>query len=133
MEFLLSFIIVALVFAVIDAVWLKSSSSFYRREIGGLLLAKPNFPAAIIFYAIYVIGMVVFAVMPALEAADWQVASGYGALLGLVAYATYDLTNLATLKNWSQKVVVIDMIWGTFVTALSSTVAYFVLSNWFGF
>lgn len=132
MEFLVGFIVVALIFAVIDAVWLKLSSGFYQREIGGLLLEKPNFPAAIIFYAIYVMGIVVFAVMPALNENSWAVAAGYGALLGLVAYATYDLTNLATLKNWSHKVVVIDMLWGTIVTALSATVAYLILSSWFG-
>ena len=132
MEFLVGFIVVALIFAVIDAVWLKLSSGFYKREIGGLLLEKPNFPAAIIFYAIYVIGIVAFAVMPALNENSGAVAAGYGALLGLVAYATYDLTNLATLKNWSQKVVIIDMLWGTVVTALSATVAYLILSSWFG-
>lgn len=132
MEFILGFVIVAFVFAVIDAIWLKLSSGFYKREIGGLLLEKPNFRAAIIFYAIYVIGIVVFAVMPALNGNSWVVAVGYGALLGLVAYATYDLTNLATLKNWSQKVVIIDMLWGTVVTALSATVAYLSLSSWFG-
>ncbi|MNX10903.1 hypothetical protein D3C86_406540 [compost metagenome] len=76
--------------------------------------------------------MIVFAVHPALEQQNWGVALGYGATLGFIAYATYDLTNLATLKNWSRTVVVIDMAWGTVVTAAASTVAYFVLSAWLG-
>lgn len=124
--------VTAIVFALIDSIWLKSTSRFYKKELGELLLKTPNFPAAILFYAIYVIGMVVFAVIPALDQHNWIVAAGYGATLGFIAYATYDLTNLATLKKWSRTVVIVDMAWGTVVTATASTAAYFVLSAWLG-
>lgn len=132
MDFLLSFIVAAIVFAVIDAVWLKTTTGFYQKEIGGLLLTKPNFTAAIIFYAIYVIGVVAFVILPAIDQQNWSTAFGYGALLGFVAYATYDLTNLATLKNWSQKVAIVDVIWGTLLTAVSAMLAYFILTGWLG-
>lgn len=132
MSFILIFIVTAVVFALIDAAWLKTTSGFYKKELGGLLLKVPNFPAAVLFYAIYVIGMIVFAVYPALDHQDWIMATGYGAALGFVAYATYDLTNLATLKKWSRTVVIVDMAWGTLVTAVASTAAYLILSVWFG-
>ncbi|MNQ18117.1 hypothetical protein D3C85_311510 [compost metagenome] len=132
MNLILVFIVTAIIFALIDAAWLKSTSRFYKSELGGLLLKVPNFPAAVLFYLIYVVGMIVFAVHPALEQQNWGVALGYGATLGFIAYATYDLTNLATLRKWSRTVVIVDMAWGTVVTAAASTAAYFVLSAWLG-
>ncbi len=93
--------------AVIDAVWLTVvANKFYKSQIGSLLLDKPNFAAAILFYLIYVVGIVVFALSPALEDNSWKMALGLGALFGFVAYATYDLTNLSTLKGFPVKVVV---------------------------
>ena len=130
-SFFLSFIVVAIIFAAVDAVWLKLSNPFYRKEIGSLLLKVPNFTAAVIFYVLYVIGVVVFAVNPALEEGSILVGMGYGALFGLMTYATYDLTNMATLKGWSKKVVIVDMIWGVFVTTLATSGAYLILNQWF--
>ena len=130
-SFFLSFIVVAIIFAAVDAVWLKLSNPFYRKEIGSLLLKVPNFTAAVIFYILYVIGVVVFAVNPALEEGSILVGMGYGALFGLMTYATYDLTNMATLKGWSKKVVIVDMIWGVFVTTLATSGAYLILNQWF--
>ena len=130
MEFILAFVVVAVIFAVIDAVWLKLSSSFYKKELGSLLLKVPNFSAAVAFYILYVIGVVAFVVEPALRQVSVLAAMGYGALFGLVAYATYDLTNLATLQQWSKRVVAVDMVWGVFVTSTAATAAYLILTEW---
>jgi uncharacterized membrane protein len=85
--------------------------------------------AAVLFYIIFVVGIVVFAVMPAVSAGEWKLALGYGALLGLVTYATYDLTNLSTLKNFPVTVVIVDMIWGTVLTATVATLTYHVVNR----
>ena len=130
MEFILAFVVVAVIFAVIDAVWLMLSSSFYKKELGSLLVKVPNISAAVAFYILYVIGVVAFVVEPALRQASVLAAMGYGALFGLVAYATYDLTNLATLQQWSKRIVVVDMVWGVFVTSTAATTAYLILTEW---
>lgn len=132
MQYAVLFLVTASVFALIDMVWLKLMNQFYKAKLGDLLLKTPNLAAAVVFYVIYVVGMIIFAVDPALDQQNWIVAAGYGAMLGLVAYATYDLTNLATLKKWSRTVVLVDIVWGVFVTATASTIAYVILSAWFG-
>jgi len=115
----------------LDAFWLSVvANKFYKSQIGSLLLEKPNMSAAILFYIIYVIGIVVFAIMPALEKGSWGVAAGLGALFGLIAYATYDLTNLATLKGWSMRVVVVDMAWGAVLTSLVAATSFWILRTW---
>lgn len=112
----------ALVFLVLDGIWLTTMvDRLYRPGIGHLMAERPNIAAAVAFYFLYVLGVVVFAVMPAVRAQDWTMALGLGALLGLVAYGTYDLTNLATLKDWSVRVSLIDMAWGAVVTASAAT------------
>lgn len=117
----------AVVFFGIDFLWLSTiSTNFYRSRIGGLLLDQPNFAVAGLFYLVYVAGIVHFAVTPAHNSASWSTALINGALLGLVAYGTYDMTNLATLKNWSVTVSVVDMAWGIFLTATAATVGYLV-------
>ena len=113
-------------FFCIDFIWLSTiSTSFYRNRIGSLLLEQPNFGVAGLFYLVYVAGVVHFAVMPAVNGASWVTALVNGALLGLVAYGTYDMTNLATLKNWSVSVSVVDMMWGIALTATAATLGYF--------
>lgn len=115
----------AVVFFGLDFVWLSAiSTSFYRTRIGALLLEQPNLGVAGLFYLVYVVGIVHFAVMPAVNGASWATALVNGALLGLVAYGTYDMTNLATLKNWSVSVSIVDMIWGIALTATAATCAY---------
>ena len=114
-----------------DAFWLSVvANKFYISLIGGLLMDKPNMTAAVLFYVIYVVGIVMFVVTPALEKGSWQYATLYGALFGFVAYATYDLTNLATLKNWPVKLVVVDLAWGTLLTAAVSLLAYLAIKAW---
>lgn len=116
----------AVVFFGIDFVWLSTiSTSFYRNRIGSLLLDQPNLGVAGLFYLVYVAGIVHFAVMPAVQGTNWATALVNGALLGLVAYGTYDMTNLATLKNWSVSVSVVDVIWGISLTATAATCGYF--------
>lgn len=128
--FLIKLLVAGGVMGIIDAVWLGViANKLYKSQLGALLLEKPNMVAAVLFYVIYVIGIVVFAVLPAVAAGEWKVALGLGALLGLVAYATYDLTNLATLKGFPVKIVIIDLIWGMALTATVATVTYLVTNR----
>ncbi|MFZ1483865.1 MAG: DUF2177 family protein [Candidatus Saccharimonadales bacterium] len=116
------------VMGLFDFIWLKFvANSFYKSQIGQLLLEKPNMGAAVLFYIIYVVGIVAFVLSPALEKGSLAYAAGYGALFGLVAYATYDLTNLATIKGFTPKLVVVDLIWGTVLTAAVASIAYLIL------
>lgn len=117
----------AVVFLGVDYIWLSRAMGFYRNSLGDLLAEKPNLPAAAAFYLIYFVGIVVFAVMPAARNGGWASAILLGGLLGLVAYATYDLTNLATLSRWPLAVTVVDMVWGTFVTALASLAGFIAI------
>ncbi len=117
---------------VLDFLWLGFiAKQLYRDEIGHLLLDKPNMGAALAFYVIYVVGVIMFVVNPALAKGSLWHALGYGALFGFVAYATYDLTNLATVKGFSLKVVLIDLAWGAFITAAMAGAAYWVIKTWF--
>jgi uncharacterized membrane protein len=130
-DFIIRVVVAGGVMGIFDAFWLTVvASKFYKSQIGGLLLEKPNMAAAIIFYVIYVIGIVAFVLSPALEKGSWQYALGYGALFGFVAYATYDLTNLSTLKGFTTKLVVVDMIWGVCLTAAVSVISYGIIKQW---
>lgn len=115
----------ALVFFALDFLWLSVIAiGFYRAEIGTLLLERPNFMAAGAFYLFYVAGIVGFAVVPAVSAQSWLWAVIAGIALGLIAYGTYDMTNLATLKDWSWKVSAIDLVWGGFLSGLAALAGY---------
>jgi uncharacterized membrane protein len=118
------------VFLAGDVVWLGSIAiGFYRSRLGDLLLERPNLAVAAGFYALYLVGVVIFAVAPALRSGTWTTATLYGALFGLFAYATYDLTNLATLRHWSAAVSLLDIAWGIAITALSATLATLAASR----
>lgn len=111
----------------IDAVWLsKIAPSFYKNNIGHLLATKPNLYAAGAFYLLNIVGILVFAVVPALNSNSPKTAVIYGALYGLFTYATYDLTNYATLRDWPVKVVYVDILWGTLLTASVALVSYYI-------
>ncbi len=129
-DFLIRLLIAGGVMGLIDWIWLGFvAKKLYYAEIGKLLLEKPFMPAALLFYVLYVVGIVVFAVNPAIEKQSWQYALGYGALFGFLAYATYDLTNWATLKGWSAKIVVIDMLWGAFLTGAVAALTFFIVTK----
>jgi uncharacterized membrane protein len=115
------------VFFAIDIIWLGLiARRFYRNNLGHLLRTNVNWAAAIIFYLLYILGILIFAVMPALENNSLFQAMILGGLFGFFAYATYDLTNLATLKNWPVKVVVVDMVWGVVLTSSVSSASFFI-------
>ena len=118
---LIAYASTAIVFLALDAIWLTTMADrLYRPALGRLMLDRFELLPAFAFYVVYVVGIVVFAVMPGLESRRWTTALGLGALLGLVAYATYDLTNQATLRGWPWRVTLTDLCWGTFVTAVAA-------------
>ena len=131
MRFVVAYIVTAIVFLGLDTLWLTQVAlGMYRRELGTLLLDKPNLPIAAVFYLLFVVGIVVLAILPALNGGTWINALLLGAVLGLVAYGTYDITNLSTLRNWSLTVTLADLAWGTALTAVSATLGYLAVT-WF--
>ena len=115
------------VFVALDFTWFTMiARGLYVDEIGPLLLAQGRIAPAAAFYLLYVAGIAVFVIVPALERGGWVRALAFGALFGLVAYGAYDLTNLATLKGFTVKLAVIDMAWGAVATALAAGVGYAV-------
>jgi uncharacterized membrane protein len=115
---ILHYAVVLVVFLAIDAVWLSTAGrTIYIAEIGQLLRDRPNFVVAFIFYCIYALGLLIFVVQPQLSEQGYGRALVYGGFFGLVAYGTYDMTNLATLKGFTPKIAVIDMAWGTILSA----------------
>lgn len=128
--FLKLYLIAAPVFLAIDFVWLSTMSKlFYQKKLAFLLSKNPNYIAAIIFYLLFAAGIVFFVIMPAVERKSLAYALTAGAFFGLICYATYDLTNLATVKDWPLDVTIIDLIWGAFVSALTSVIVYFISSK----
>lgn len=126
---LVSYAAAGVVFLIIDAIWLTvMTGAFYRPQLGEIIAEKPRLAPAALFYLIYIGGVVTFAVSPALASGRWTTALFLGAALGLVAYATYDLTNQATLKNWPAVVTAVDLAWGATLTGVSATAAYFIAS-----
>ncbi len=124
MAYVIAYGAAALVMAGLDFVWLSATAKpFYHRHLGAVMADNPDMRAAIAFYVVYVFGILYFAVRPALGAADWRMAALNGALFGFFAYATYDLTNLATLKVWSLPVSLIDIAWGTVLSSAAASAA----------
>ena len=118
------------VFFAIDMIWLGLvAKNFYAKQIGFLMKTDVNWLAAILFYLLFIVGVVVFVIMPAIEQKSWVHALGYGALFGLITYATYDLTNLATVKNWPMAVTVVDLIWGATLAASVSVITYLIANK----
>ena len=127
MTYPIAYLASLLVMAGLDFLWLTNmSAALYRRDLGPLLAEDPRMGVAVIFYLAYAAGIVIFAVRPALAAADWRVAALYGALFGFFAYATYDLTNFATMKVWTLRVTVLDIAWGAVLTAAAAGTAAMV-------
>lgn len=115
----------------IDALWLTViMGSTYKSYLGDLMLSQPKLLPAALFYLIYAAGLVAFAVLPGVRADGWKYAAMMGALLGLVAYATYDLSNLATLRGWPLPLTFIDIAWGTVLSAVAASVGCLVAQRW---
>ncbi len=125
--FIKLYLITLPVFFAVDMLWLGLvAKNFYAKHIGFLMKSDVNWIAALIFYLLFIFGLVVFIVGPSLEKNSWTHALLYGAIFGLISYATYDLTNLATIKNWPVIVTVIDLIWGTFLSGSVSIISYLI-------
>ncbi len=125
-----TYLVVLATFLGIDMVWLGLvAKKFYAEQIGFLMKTEVNWTAAIIFYLLFVGGLTWFVVSPALRGGSWQRALLPGMAFGLITYATYDLTNLATVKDWPLLVTIVDLVWGTFLAGAVSTIAYLVLSK----
>jgi uncharacterized membrane protein len=128
--FIKLFIIALPVFFVIDMVWLVLvAKKFYQEQIGFLMRPDINWFAAIVFYLLFIAGLIVFVISPAVEKHSWVHALLFGALFGLITYATYDLTNLATLKDWPLLVTVVDLIWGTVLASAISVITYLIANK----
>jgi len=128
--FLKLFLIALPIFFAIDMAWLiLVAKKFYQQQIGFLMKPDINWFAAIIFYLLFIAGLVIFVISPAVEKHSWAHAILFGALFGLITYATYDLTNLATMKDWPLLVTVVDLIWGTVLAASISGITYFIASK----
>jgi uncharacterized membrane protein len=122
--------IALVIFLGMDAIWLTLiAKNFYAKQIGFLMSKTPNLIAALIFYLIFIAGLVIFVITPALDKKMWINALLMGAFFGLVTYATYDLTNLATVKNWPLIVTIYDLVWGMFVSASVSLVTYLIVTK----
>ena len=120
-QILIAYPVTAVVFLALDAIWLTTMADrLYRPALGRLMLERPELVPAALFYLVYIAGILVFAVAPGLEGRRWTTALGLGAMLGFLAYATYDLTNQATLRGWPWRVTAADLCWGTFVTAAAA-------------
>ena len=118
------------VFMVIDMIWLTLvAKGFYSKQIGSLLKPDVNWAAAVLFYLLFIVGLVVFVITPAIDKRSWLHALTFGALFGLVCYATYDLTNLAIAKDWPLLVTIVDLIWGAVLAASVSTITYLIASR----
>jgi uncharacterized membrane protein len=120
-SFLMTFFIALPIFLVIDAIWLSTiGRSFYVPELGAILRPRPVWAAAALFYAVFVVGLILFVINPAVAAGSVGQAILMGAAFGFVAYATYDLTSYATVQNYPLSVAIVDMIWGSVLAALVS-------------
>jgi uncharacterized membrane protein len=126
-HFMKLYLLTVPVFFVIDIVWLGIiARGFYRRQLGFILSPDVNWVAAVTFYLIYIAGIIFFAVRPSLASGRLSEAALLGGLFGFFTYATYDLTNMATIKDWPLKIVVIDILWGTCLCALVAVLSFLI-------
>ena len=120
-KYLAAYLGTAVVMVALDMLWLGViAKTLYQQGIGHLMAEKPNIPVAVLFYAVYALGLVIFAVAPQTDASSWSKTVTVAALFGFFAYATYDLTNLATMRDWPVGVTLIDLAWGTVVSAVAA-------------
>ena len=128
--FIKLYLIALPVFLVIDAIWLGIiSKNFYKNQIGFLIKTEINWLSAVIFYLIFIAGLVFFVILPAMGKNSWSYALLAGILFGLVTYATYDLTNMATIKDWPLLVTIIDLFWGMFIAGSVSIITFLIANK----
>jgi len=124
---LIVYLSTVVVFFAIDLIWLGlMNSRFYKTQLAGFMSDKVNWLPAILFYLLFIAGLLLLVVLPAVEHGSWIRALLLGGLLGMVAYATYDLSNLATLKSWPLIVSIVDILWGTTLSAIVASISYFI-------
>jgi uncharacterized membrane protein len=127
-KLIISYVLTFAVFFIIDMAWLGFiAKDLYRKYLGSLLADNVNWTAAIIFYLLFIAGIFIFAILPAIEKESLRSAILLGGLFGFFTYATYDLTNLATLKGWPVTIVYIDIVWGFVLSAAVSTAGYYIV------
>ena len=126
-RYLVAYLAALVVFLVIDSLWLGViAADFYQERLGPFMTGPVMVPAAVAFYLLYLVGVVVFAIAPALGTGTWKTALLHGSLFGLIAYATFDLTNLAILPGWPLSVALVDMVWGGVLTGTTATLGYLI-------
>ena len=125
--FIRLYLITLPIFLAIDMVWLGLiAKNFYAKQIGFLMKTDVNWIAALIFYLLFIVGLILFVIQPSLDKNSWQNALTMGILFGLFTYATYDLTNLATIKDWPLTVTIVDLVWGMVLSASVSTISFLI-------
>lgn len=136
MTYLIAYFTILVPFGLLDAIWLSlMGPRFYKPTLGDIMLTNVNVPAAVAFYLIYPIGILVFATLPALKVGSVAPALLYAALFGALAYATYDLTNQATLRNWTLQLTLVDVAWGAIASGLAGGASYYLthtVAGWLG-
>lgn len=128
LAYIKAYVVAFVVFIVIDLVWLVVvAKDLYQKELGYIMKPNPSVMPAAIFYLIFILGVVFFVINPAIEKNSWTYALFVGMFFGLITYSTYDLTNLATLEDWPLKITIIDLIWGSSLGGMVSTISFFIL------
>ncbi len=131
MNFIKLYLVSLPIFFAIDLLWLGLiAKNLYKEQIGHLMTQDIRWGAALLFYSLYLLGLLFFATWPAWKNDSWSQALLYGAFFGFICYATYDLTNLATLKNWPLKIVFCDLLWGTFISGMVSWITFWLGRLW---
>lgn len=127
-KLIISYALTFVVFFIIDMAWLGFiAKDLYKKYLGGFLSEQVNWAAAVVFYLLFIVGVFIFAILPSVEKNSLTSAMTLGALFGFFTYATYDLTNLATLKGWPLSIVFIDMAWGAVLTGIVSTAGFYIV------
>ncbi|MCB9081493.1 MAG: DUF2177 family protein [Lewinellaceae bacterium] len=133
MRYLIPYAVTMIAFFALDMLWLGFiAKGFYRSQLGFILSEEVNWPAALVFYTCYIAGIVYFAEVPALRAGQGQLAVLNGALLGGLCYATYELTNMATISRWPLRITLVDIAWGVFLTASCAGLGFWAARRWGG-
>lgn len=130
MSLIKDYFLTLVVFLAIDMVWLLFlAKKFYNEQLGYLMGKNPNLIAALVFYLLFVAGLLFFVIYPAMASGSWRNALVAGLFFGLVTYGTYDLTNLATIKDWPVLITVVDLVWGSFVTGCTALISFTIISK----